>query len=64
MENKEIPVLFETKEMCCGCSACYSVCPQDAITMTEDEEGFSYPSIDEEKCVGCRMCVNVCPMKR
>lgn len=59
----DIPVLFEKKEDCCGCTACYAICPKEAIEMRLDEEGFEYPFIDEKKCVKCRMCVNVCPIK-
>ena len=33
---------------CCGCTACYAVCPQNAITMQADSEGFKYPVIDKE----------------
>lgn len=58
------PVLFERKEECCGCTACYAVCPQGAIIMTEDEEGFEYPSIDETNCIRCLLCVKVCPIKK
>lgn len=57
------PILFKIKGECCGCAACYVVCPQKAIIMAEDEEGFKYPHIDENKCVGCRQCVKVCPLK-
>ncbi|MGN1126516.1 MAG: 4Fe-4S binding protein [Ruminococcus sp.] len=35
--TKEIPVLYSKKEECCGCTACYSVCPQSAISMVADE---------------------------
>ena len=45
--NKPIPVLYERKEDCCGCTACYAICPKSAIEMKEDEEGFEYPSIVE-----------------
>ena len=31
------------KKNCSGCSACYSVCPKQCITMVRDEEGFVYP---------------------
>lgn len=58
----KIPILFEGKDMCCGCAACYSVCPFDAIRMVEDEEGFEYPSVNEEKCKKCYLCKKVCPM--
>ena len=34
-------------EDCCGCSACFNICPVQAITMQEDREGFKYPKIDE-----------------
>lgn len=60
---KPIPVLYNRKEKCCGCTACYSICPKQAISMQPDEEGFDYPVIDEEKCVRCEMCLKVCPIK-
>lgn len=60
---REFPVLFRKKEECCGCSACYSVCPNAAITMNEDVEGFFYPRVDEEKCLKCYKCIKVCPLK-
>lgn len=54
--------ITESKYDCCGCSACYSVCPVKAIEMVEDEEGFLYPQIDENKCIGCKLCQEVCPL--
>lgn len=60
---KEIPVLYERKELCCGCSACYAVCPHNAIRMMEDEEGFDYPQIESSICRACYLCVGVCPIK-
>jgi formate hydrogenlyase subunit 6/NADH:ubiquinone oxidoreductase subunit I len=66
MQNvkKDIPVLFKRKEDCCGCTACYAICPKFAITMIEDEEGFIYPNIDEFKCIICNQCIKVCPLKQ
>ena len=61
--NKLIPNLADRKEACCGCGACYLICPTKAIQMLEDEEGFEYPNIIEEKCVCCHKCISVCPMK-
>lgn len=60
---KDIPILYNSKEDCCGCAACYAVCPKNAISMTEDNEGFEYPYIDKDKCIGCHMCLKVCPFK-
>lgn len=51
------------KFKCCGCSACLNICPNHAITMKSDSEGFLYPIIDESKCIKCGLCVDVCPLK-
>ncbi len=61
MERK--PVLFTKPEDCCGCSACFSICPKGAIKMAEDDEGFDYPEIDSALCIGCLLCESVCPIK-
>ncbi|SCP96218.1 NADH-quinone oxidoreductase subunit I [Anaerobium acetethylicum] len=58
-----IPILYERKEDCCGCTACYAICPRQAISMEDDLEGFAYPHIDAEKCIRCQMCMKVCPIK-
>lgn len=60
---KEVPKLFERKELCCGCTACYAVCSVNAITMNPDEEGFDYPEIDKNKCILCEKCISVCPIR-
>ena len=31
MNKIDLPVLYERKEECCGCTACYAICPNDAI---------------------------------
>lgn len=49
------------KEMCCGCEACYNICPAECIDLVMDEEGFRYPQIDEETCIDCGKCQKVCP---
>ena len=53
-------ILFSQKNDCCGCSACMTVCPKDAISMQPDEQGFLYPVIDNEKCIKCGLCVKTC----
>lgn len=59
----DIPNLYDNKEDCCGCTACYAICPEKAIEMREDEEGFLYPYIDSEICVHCGICIKVCPVR-
>lgn len=56
--------LVENAAACCGCSACYAVCPKRAISMRENEEGFLYPQIDDERCIACKRCIAVCPLRR
>lgn len=48
------------KSDCCGCTACASVCPHDAIMMQPDVMGFLYPVVDKDKCVDCGLCEKVC----
>ncbi len=49
------------KKMCTGCTACYNVCPVNAIDMEPSEEGFLYPRINSEKCINCNLCKKICP---
>lgn len=63
MKRNDKIVLFEDKFECCGCSACYSICPVNAINMVQDEEGFLYPLIFDDKCIRCKACVSVCVFK-
>lgn len=60
---RELPSLYEKKENCCGCTACYAICPSQAISMQPDEEGFLYPIIDHTSCIRCYQCLNVCAFK-
>lgn len=46
---------------CTGCSACYSICPKQAISMQPDREGFQHPIIDQDLCIDCDACLKVCP---
>lgn len=60
---KDVPILYSRKEDCCGCTACYAICPTTSISMLTDEEGFDYPRIDASKCIRCGSCIRVCPIK-
>ncbi len=46
---------------CTGCSLCAAVCPVECISMTQNEEGFQIPAIDEERCIHCGKCLRLCP---
>ncbi len=57
-------VISKDKNTCCGCGACVAVCPYNAISLKEDEEGFLYPIIDEQKCVACGLCDKTCTFEQ
>lgn len=45
---------------CCGCTACASICPNKAISMTPDAMGFEYAEVDDDLCSHCDACTTVC----
>lgn len=53
---------IKEKSKCCGCTACASICPKNAIKMEVDNEGFLYPIIDKNACVNCGVCEKICPI--
>lgn len=63
MEENKLPILYNSKDKCCGCTACYSACPTGSIEMLSDDEGFLYPHINESTCINCHKCLNVCAFK-
>lgn len=52
------------REQCTGCSACVNVCPRHCVCMNANDEGFYYPTIDNEQCVHCGLCAKHCPVNR
>lgn len=52
--------LFERKEDCYGCGSCRSICPQNAIELRVDEQGFKYPEINRDICIDCGLCEKAC----
>ena len=46
---------------CVGCGGCASACPEKAITMKADEQGFLRPVVDYSKCTDCGKCLSCCP---
>lgn len=55
-------IVITDKSLCTGCGACASICPQDAIALVLDREGFRYPKVDLSRCVDCGLCEKVCHM--
>lgn len=55
-------IKIKEKINCCGCQACFNICPKNAIEMKEDEKGFKYPCINIEKCINCGLCEKACPI--
>ena len=54
-------VSIVAKEKCCGCHACFNICPKNAIKMVADSEGFLYPNISIDVCINCGKCLMCCP---
>ena len=48
-------MLYIDLNACDQCATCISVCPSDALLLTDHLE------VDEQKCTVCGTCVNVCP---
>lgn len=47
------------KGQCIKCHICWKFCPDVAIFIDSDPEG--YPEIDLEHCKGCGICAFECP---
>ena len=60
-EQAQYSCIYKYKEGCCGCMACVSVCPKNAMNKYKDEEGFWYSVKNEALCVDCGLCKKVCP---
>ena len=52
------------ERLCTGCSACSQACPQGAVAMEANNEGFLYPRIDEGRCTDCGLCGRICPVNK
>lgn len=53
---------LKTKSDCCGCGACFQICPEKCIEMKNDSELFLYPFINTNSCTQCGLCISVCPV--
>lgn len=53
---KLMPAIVNQEE-CVSCGTCVENCPEEAISMGEND----MPVIDKEKCNECSTCVENCP---
>lgn len=53
-------MIHENALSCTGCGACMNICPEKAIVMKYDREGFLAPVIERDKCIRCGKCDTVC----
>lgn len=51
------------EDLCSGCRICESLCPYEAISMEEKEEGKLTARVVEALCRGCGLCGSACPTK-
>ena len=61
-EQEQLEICSRGK--CIGCGVCMKKCPQDAITMEKDNNGFIISKINLEKCIHCDICRKGCPMNQ
>lgn len=59
-QNPSIDVIGLAR--CTGCFGCQSACPQRAIKLILDADGFYKPIVDREKCNECGICQRHCPV--
>ena len=52
----------EIFHLCVGCGACEAVCPEKAVHVRMQENGFLEAVVSETDCVRCGKCTQVCPM--
>lgn len=55
-------MLHVNYELCTGCGACKNACPVDCIALSEDDDGFLFPSVNLSSCIHCGSCVAACPL--
>lgn len=59
-KNAQTVKKITEKRVCCGCGACYVVCPASAIRIIYGQR-YNFPEINEKVCRECGKCLRVCP---
>lgn len=54
-------ILQLERNSCVSCRSCEHICPKKCISFSNDEQGFSYPQLNDE-CINCGICVKHCPI--
>lgn len=61
--KRELIHIGKNLDLCCGCGVCSSMCPQNAININLNNNGFLSATVDIKKCVNCGICKSVCPFQ-
>lgn len=51
---------IEVNDNCYGCGICETVCPQQAISITQDDDNQRFFEHDYSRCTHCGLCETVC----
>ncbi len=49
-------------DRCRGCGNCVEICPFEAVSLRENEDGSYTSEVHRHNCVGCGGCVGRCPV--